>query len=458
MSSANLLNEIEAGELAGAYRLPPAREGLRRNGPGPGPVSEAVARAFLSARNVDDHMKPPVLDDMKNIRLGLQKMFQTDERFCLMVPGNGYSANQFMYSAMIDSANDGAEVLIFDSGFFSHIDAQMISRLANSWGFKVKIVSCAKPGDPWLEEDMRPHFKSFYKRKVKRSGSRLAFIASHETGFGVVNDIPAFSKLCVEYKAEGGVDGVASEGIVETRFDDLPGIVGISSCPQKGLELYGTTLGLVVLRESVVERCIEHQPSALMLDPCYVGMHYGLTAKVPDEEDKFRILPLGEEAPGYSSTFGPEVVAHARAGVDRILREGMSDREDRFRFWGALLEEYFVNAGWSFLVKEGHRMPHLKVVGLPDDSKAAPSDFISACHKRKCGIWPVLGDPTPPFVRIGCLGDLASSQYIRWMLEVFEEVSLELDIPGATRGQAESLYNDYVGRVSYVPEPVPFEE
>jgi len=191
--------------------------------PGPTNVPDRVLRAI--AQPVIDHRGPEfarlTAETLENIR----EVFQTAGRV-VVYPSSGTGACE---AALVNVLSPGDRVVIFETGWFSHIAWR---RVAEKLGLNVEYV----PGD-WRRGASSSEVEA--RLAADRQHSTKAVVVVHnETSTGVTSRIDEIRRAMnrTHHPALLIVDTISSLGSIDYRHDEWEVDVAVS-CSQKGLML-----------------------------------------------------------------------------------------------------------------------------------------------------------------------------------------------------------------------------
>ncbi len=191
--------------------------------PGPTNVPDRVLRAMTVA--MEDH-RSPIFPELSRACLdGLKPVFKTVTGSPIIFPSSGTGCWE---AALTNCLNPGDKVLIARFGQFSHLWADMCTRL----GFDVELLET-----PWGEgapiDRYLASLSADKQRKIK-----AVLVCQNETATGVTSDVAAVRQAMdsVGHPALLFVDSVSALGSIDFRMDDWGVDVCISGS-QKGLML-----------------------------------------------------------------------------------------------------------------------------------------------------------------------------------------------------------------------------
>jgi alanine-glyoxylate transaminase/serine-glyoxylate transaminase/serine-pyruvate transaminase len=346
-------------------------------GPGPSNPYPEVMQAL--ARPVLGHLDPEFLALLDETCDRLRAVFRTTNPLTLPISGTGSAG---MEAAFVNVVDPGDVVAVGVNGLFgermcdvaARCGAEVV-RVDEEWGR-------ALAPDRLLDAHPSP---------------KVIAVVHAETSTGVRNDIAPLGA------AKGDalllVDCVTSLGGIPLETDKW-GIDIAYSGTQKCL---GVPPGLAPL--TVSERARERfvaRSQSWYLDLTMIGDYVGSSRK-------------------YHHTAPVSMVYALHAGLGVLLDEGLEASWARHEACGRALEQGLQKLGLELLAQEGHRLPELTTVWLPDG-------FDEATARRRLltdyGI--EVGAGVGPFGgrawRIGCMGHTARARNVALLLRALEEV------------------------------------
>jgi alanine-glyoxylate transaminase / serine-glyoxylate transaminase / serine-pyruvate transaminase len=191
--------------------------------PGPTNVPDRVLRAMSVAS--EDHRSPDFPALTRSCLDGLKPVFKTTTGHPILFPSSGTGCWE---AALTNCLEPGAKVLIARFGQFSHLWADMCTRL----GFEVALLET-----PWGEgapvDQYLAALESDRQHQIK-----AVLVCQNETATGVTSDVAAIRRAMdsVKHPALLFVDAVSALASIDFRMDEWGVDVCISGS-QKGLML-----------------------------------------------------------------------------------------------------------------------------------------------------------------------------------------------------------------------------
>ncbi len=351
-------------------------------GPGPGNTDPRVLSAFAGA-GVADHMQGDVLRGMVECKHMLRQIWGTDNTHTFGVAGTGWSGLDMMFAAI----RPGDTVVAFANGTFSGIDALTL-RMKAATGEELAANSLNPDAASVAVVDV-PNGTSVTGADVDAALAehkpKWAFMAHWETGSGRINDIRGFSDACERHGVMGLVDAVSSLGVEDFRIDDLPGVHGWASCPQKGICCLPLTYAPVSFTDAYIEELQASGTRSFVHHPILEARHWGI------------IDGQNVEKGTYHRTHSPYAVSAFHEALRITLEQTIPQRAADYAFHEKVLREAVVAMG----CKVTSNMTSLVVLNLPDDLAGQEMALVQTCRAAGFGIWPTLSAPVQ--IRIGIL-------------------------------------------------------
>jgi alanine-glyoxylate transaminase/serine-glyoxylate transaminase/serine-pyruvate transaminase len=349
-------------------------------GPGPSnPYPEATAALGLPLLG---HLDPVFLGVMDQACDRLRQVWGTDNARTLPLSATGSAG---MEAAFVNTVHPGDVVVIAVNGLFGERMCDVaercgadVVRVEHAWGTPVDV-----------------------QRVLDAHPSPAIIAAVHaETSTGVRSDIAALG--AAKGDALLVVDAVTSIAGIELRADDWGIDVGYAGT-QKCL---GVPPGLApfTINERAFGRRVE-KPQSWYLDLGLLGGYVG-------------------EASGSGRTYhhtAPVAMVRALdAALGRILEEGLEAVWARHAEAGRLLQDGLEAMGLTLFAEEGHRLPELTTVNVPEgvDSDAVRRRLL---ERHGIEIGPGAGEYASSVWRIGLMGHNARPDAALLVLAALEE-------------------------------------
>ena len=349
---------------------------------GPGPcnpypeVTEALVRPLLG------HLDPEFVDLLDETCARLRTVFRTQNALTLPISGTGSAG---MEASFVNVVHPGDVVVIGVNGVFGERMCDVAARC----GAEVVRVEAewGRALEPARLLDAHP------------SPAVIAVVHA-ETSTGVRNDVEPLG--AGKGDALLLVDCVTSLGGIPVEVDGW-GIDIAYSGTQKCL---GVPPGLAPLTvsERARERLVE-RPQSWYLDLNLIGRYTGSATGVRT----------------YHHTAPITMVYALHAGLGAVLEEGLEDAWHRHAECGRLLQEGLQALGFRLFAQEGHRLPELTTVWVPDGVDEAKARRL-LLERHGIEIGGGLGDYAGKVWRVGCMGHTARPRNVALLLAALDEV------------------------------------
>jgi alanine-glyoxylate transaminase/serine-glyoxylate transaminase/serine-pyruvate transaminase len=315
---------------------------------GPGPTNPYPEATLALAAPLLGHLDPVFLELMDETCDMLRQVWGTGSARTLPISATGSAG---MEAAFVNTVHPGDVVVVAVNGLFGQRMCDVAARcgaevvpVEHEWGQPVDV-----------------------ERVLAAHEAPAVIAAVHaETSTGVRSDIAALG--AGKGDALLLVDAVTSIGGIELRADDWGVDVGYAGT-QKCL---GVAPGLApfTINDRAFARRVE-RPRSWYLDLGLLGGYVG-------------------EASGsgrtYHHTAPVAMVASLHAGLRRILDEGLEEVWSRHEAAGGQLQDGLEAMGLELFAAEGHRLPELTTVKVPDGvDSAAVRRYLLQTHDLEIG-------------------------------------------------------------------------
>jgi alanine-glyoxylate transaminase/serine-glyoxylate transaminase/serine-pyruvate transaminase len=349
---------------------------------GPGPCNPYPEAVEALARPMLGHLDPEFVDLLDETCERLRAVLRTSNPMTLPISGTGSAG---MEAAFVNLVRPGDPVVIGVNGVFG---ARMCD-VAERCGAEVVRVEApwGQPVDPEALLSAHP-------------APRLLAVVHAETSTGVRSDIAPLG--AGKGDALLLVDCVTSVGGIEVDIDGW-GVDVAYAGTQKCL---GVPPGLAPLTvsERARERLVERSPS-WYLDLRMIGRYTGPATG----------------ARTYHHTAPVSMIMSLHAGLGAVLDEGLDAALARHAACGELLQEGLAKAGFELFAADGHRLPELTTVWVPDgvDEAAVRRALLD---RYGIEIGGGLGEFAGRVWRIGCMGHTARRRNVTLLLGALAEL------------------------------------
>ena len=348
---------------------------------GPGPCNPYPEATAALSRPMLGHLDPEFLDILDQTCDRLRAVFATDNELTLPISGTGSAG---MEASFVNVVEPGDVAVVGVNGVFG----ERMCEVARRCGAEVVRVEAewGRPLDPTEVLGAHP-------------SPKVIAVVHAETSTGVRNDIAEIG--AGKNDALLLVDCVTSLGGSIVDVDGW-GVDIAYSGTQKCL---GVAPGLSPLTMSghARERRVA-LPQSWYLD---LGMiaDYAATAG----------------ARKYHHTAPIPMIMSLHAGLGAVLAEGLPQAIERHERCGSQLQEGLQKLGFELFAAEGHRLPQLTSVWVPDgvDDAAARRTLL---ERHGIEIGGGLGQFAGKVWRIGCMGHTARPRNVTLLLAALEEI------------------------------------
>lgn len=349
---------------------------------GPGPCNPYPEAVEALARPMLGHLDPEFVALLDETCERLRTVFGTANPMTLPISGTGSAG---MEAALVNLVRPGDPVVVGVNGVFGARMCDVAGRL----GAEVVAVETpwGRPVDP--ERLLAAH-----------PAPRIVAVVHAETSTGVRSDIAPLG--AGKGDALLLVDCVTSLGGIPVDVDGW-GVDVAYAGTQKCL---GVPPGLAPLTVSdrARERLVERSPS-WYLDLRMIGRYTGPATG----------------ARTYHHTAPVSMVMALHAGLGAILDEGLDAAVSRHEACGRALQEGLVDLGFELFAAEGHRLPELTTVWVPEglDDAWARATLLDRYGLEVGG---GLGEFAGRVWRIGCMGHTARPRNVTLLLGALAEL------------------------------------
>lgn len=298
-------------------------------GPGPSDAHPRVLTAMTTP--LLGHLDPQFLDIMTETQQMLRQVFQTQNPLTIPVSGTGTAG---METCLVNLLEPGDRAVICTAGYFG----DRMVEIAGRCGAEVTV----------CRADWGSVFEPDQVRDVLRSvRPKLLGIVTAETSTGAWQDVSQLGRLCHEFDALLVTDCVTSLGCTPVKVDEWQ-IDAAFSCSQKGLSC-PPGLAPVSLSPRAVETLKRRRTKvqSWYLDLTSIQSYWG------SERTYHHTAPI-------------TMIYALREGLRVVLEEGLEARFDRHRRNHLALRAGLEALGLRYIAAEGHRLPQLNAVLIPD--------------------------------------------------------------------------------------------
>lgn len=364
---------------------PPARLLL---GPGPSNVHPRVYRAMVAP--VVGHLDPAFIAIMDDVVGLLRTVFQTNNRMTLPISGTGSAG---MEAALYNLIEPGDTVIVGVNGLFG----ERIVDTARRAGATVVTVT-AEWGSAIAPEQVETALRA-------NPGTKLVAIVHAETSTGVQQPLEDIARIVRASGALLLVDAVTSLGGISVPADAW-GADAVYSCTQKCLAA-PPGLSPFTMSDRAVEvlKGRKNPVQSWYLDLSMLESYWG----------------SGAAARTYHHTAPITMIYALREALRVAAEEGLETRWRRHLRHGRALQAGLEAMGLTLHAQEGHRLPVLTTVRIPEgvDDAGVRRQLLDEFNLEIGG---GLGPLRGRVWRIGLMGYGASSENVLYGLASLERV------------------------------------
>ena len=352
-------------------------------GPGPSNPYPEVMEAF--ARPVLGHLDPGFISLLDETNDRLREVWQTKNALTFPISATGSAG---METSFVNFISPGDQVVVGVNGVFGNRMCDVASRagavvtkVEEDWGRAI---------DP--ERLLAAH-----------PNPKMIAVVHAETSTGVRNDIHDLG--AGKGDALLLVDCVTSLGGIPVLIDEWAVDIAYSGT-QKCL---GVPPGLspVTVSDRAMERLVE-TPQSWYLDL-----------------NMIKDYVTGDGARAYHHTAPISMLYALHAGLGVVINEGLQQAWERHQSCGDELHRCLPELGFDLWAQEGHRLPELTTVSIPDglDDVEGRQHLLNRYGiEVGGGLGPVAGKVW----RIGCMGHTAQMRNVKMLLGALEELTAHL--------------------------------
>lgn len=357
-------------------------------GPGPSNPDPAVLRAM--SQNMVGHLDPYFLDVMDRTMEMLRAVFRTTNHHTIPMSGTGTAG---LETIILNLVEPGDDVVVAVIGYFG----QRLAEMAERAGATVRVLEAPfgeiVPPDRFLEE-------------LRRKPAKLVALVHAETSTGAEQPVAEVAALAKEQGALVAIDCVTSLGGMPVEIDAW-GVDAAGSCSQKCLGA-PPGLGPVTFGPRAIEAIGKRKskPTTWYMDLNLLFQYWG-------EAGASKQRAFHHTAP-VSSIFA------FHEALRLVLTEGLERRWQRHRDAHKVLVNGLKELGLTLFTPEGHRLPMLNVINIPDgvDDARVRGALLERGVEISGGFGPLKGKTW----RVGLMGTNADSTRIERLLGALGEV------------------------------------
>ncbi|MEM7232893.1 MAG: alanine--glyoxylate aminotransferase family protein [Planctomycetota bacterium] len=353
-------------------------------GPGPSSVHPTVSEAM--AKPMIGHLDPQFLEIMDEIQSMLRGAFRTQNQLTIAVSGTGSAG---MEAAFVNVVEPGDEVLVCSNGVFGTRMSDITERIGGT---------LRKIERPWGEVFETQEIADALKA---HPNVKVVAIVHAETSTGAHQPLAEMGRLCLENDCLLLVDCVTSFAGEELAIDDWNIDVAYSgtqkclSCPPG--------LAPVTFSERALEKLRGRSSKVLSwyLDLSMIEKYW----------------TEGSRAYHHTAPISMNYALHAALSL--VEAEGLVASIERHRSSSRALVAGLDALGFRMFAQEGHRLPMLNSVWIPDGvDDAATRRTLLLDHNIEIGAG--LGAVAGKIWRIGLMGESSRRENVARFLAALE--------------------------------------
>lgn len=354
-------------------------------------VYEAIGRPIVG------HLDPLFLELMTQVQQRLREIFRTDNQMTIAISGTGSAG---MEAAFVNLVEPGDEVLVCVNGVFGNRMSDIVGRVGGE---------LHRIDRPWGEVFDPQEIEAALDRWPR---TKLVAIVHAETSTGAWQPLLEIGRICRERDCLLIVDAVTSLAGVELEIDDwridacYSGTQKCLSCPPGLAPLTIGPRAVEKLRQRKVK------VASWYLDLTMIQQYWA------------------ERQRTYHHTAPISMNYALHEALALILEEGLEPRFSRHRLHSAALMAGLEAFGFEPAAQEGHRLPVLNAVRVPDGiDEAAVRRQLLDDHNIEIGGG--LGELAGKVWRIGLMGESARRDHVHTLLTALGEL-----LPDSSRATA----------------------
>jgi alanine-glyoxylate transaminase/serine-glyoxylate transaminase/serine-pyruvate transaminase len=353
-------------------------------GPGPSDVPARVLSAL--ARPTIGHLDPVFLQLMDDIRAKLKQVFRTNNEMTLAVSGTGSAGMETLF---VNCIEPGDKVLIAINGVFGG----RMKDVAERCGAQVETIEA-----PWgqvFDQDK-------LIEAIKRVKPKAFAIVHAETSTGVHQPVDKLGAACKDAGALFLMDCVTSLGGAPVETDAW-GVDAAYSGTQKCLSC-PPGLAPVTLSSRAVAKldARKSKVQSWYLDLSMVRQYWG--------KERF-----------YHHTAPINMLYALHESLSIVLEEGLDNRFARHRAMHEMLRAGLKELGMDYVSQEGHHLPMLNAVKIPDGFEDVPTRK-KLLEDYGIEIGGGLGNFKGKAWRIGLMGEASTKRNVALLLAALERI------------------------------------
>ena len=354
-------------------------------GPGPSDAHQRVLKAM--ATPLIGHLDPEFIEIMDDIKLMVQKTFQTSNELTFVVSAPGSAG---METCLVNLLEPGDDAIICINGVFGNRMADIVERCG------ANVIKIEAPwGQPIDPDEVR--------KALATNQPKLVAIVHAETSTGVLQPLEEIGKMVNDAGALFVVDAVTSYCGAELKVDDW-NIDAVYSGTQKCLSA-PPGLSPISFSPRAVEALEQRKTKvqSWFLDLTMVKNYWAGAKRA------------------YHHTAPVSAMYALREAYRIVLEEGLENRFRRHYENHCLLRDGLRELGIHYLVDEKYRLPMLNAVKIPssvDDAKVRKA----LLQQYNIEIGGGLGKFAGQLWRIGLMGESSTQNHVNMLLSALRQL------------------------------------
>ena len=352
-------------------------------GPGPSNVDPRVLASM--AKPILGHLDPDYLEIMNETMELLRYVFQTKNQLTMAMPGTGSSGMETVLTNLLE---EGDKIVVCINGVFGGRMLDICQRI------KADVTTVEAPWGRIIEPEQ-------VEEALKQSGAKFVAIVHAETSTGVLQPLDEISAICKKYDALLLVDCVTSLAGCEVKIDEW-GIDAAYSGTQKCISC-PPGLAPVTFNEKA-QKIINNRKSKVpvwYLDLTMIQNYWS--------QERF-----------YHHTAPINMTYALREALRLIYEEGLEARFQRHELHSKALKTGLEAMGMKMWAQEGHRLPMLTTVTIPEGVEDVPVRKY-LLNKYNIDIGGGLGEGKGKVWRIGTMGYTCNRKNVLLILTALED-------------------------------------
>lgn len=367
-------------------------------GPGPSPVHPRVLEAL--GLPLYGHLDPEFVKLMDETQNRLRQVFRTGNKLTIAVSGTGSAG---MEAVVVNLIEPGDKMLVCVNGVFGERMCDVADRA------RAEVVRIDRPyGQAFTPEEV--------EKAIRQHRPAVVGIVHAETSTGVWQPVDEIARIAHENGALIAIDTVTSLAGVPVEIDgwDIDAVYsGTQKCLSCPPGLAPVSFGE---RAMAKLRARKNKVQSWYLDMTMIEKYWG--------SDRF-----------YHHTAPISMNYALYEALGLVLEEGLEARHARHALNHKALAAGIEALGMRYFTQEGHRLPQLNCVVIPDGVEDMP------VRKRLLEEWGIeigggLGPVKGKAWRIGLMGHGSCPENVRLVLAALETCLRDL---GAVQSQGEAV-------------------